>query len=84
MDDMKLRQEDHVFPCTSVQHIVKERKQDSHLVFGEEKRKKKDNMTRKKVVIDKACESIMNKHEEERDKKCGSENQCGNIIDIEV
>lgn len=87
MDDIKLRQEDHSFWCTSVQNIVNDRKQDSNYGFGEKKRKKKDHKTREKTVVDTDNESIIYKHEteeEEHRKKHGSENQCGNIIDIEA
>ena len=84
MNDIKLRQEEHSFWCTSVQNVVNDRKQDSNYKFG---RKKKDQKTREKAVVDTDHESIIYKHEtdeEERRKKHESENQCGNIIDIEA
>jgi len=50
------------------------------------KREKKDRKAQEEAVADTDHESILNKHEreEERHNKHESENQCGNIIDVEA
>lgn len=86
MDDIKLREEDHIFRCASAQNVVNERKQDSGYECRKKKREKKDPKAQEEAVADTDHESILNKHESEEDRhnKHKSESQCGNIIDVEA
>ena len=86
MDDIKLSGEDHPLLCTSVQHIVDEHKDKSSFEFDKNKKKKKDGKIREKMVAHTKHESIIDKQEteEKRPRIYESEDQCGNIVDVEA
>lgn len=86
-DSIERIQEEPPFKCASVKQVVNEKKQDGCYEFGKNKKGKEDEKTqlRQPVPADReAAVDTQGTEQGENEKTLVKENQCGNIIDIEV
>lgn len=86
-DSIERIQEEPPFKCASVKQVVNEKKQDECYEFGKNKKGKKDEKTQLRQPVPTDHEAAVDTQGTEqgvREKISAKENQCGNIIDIEV
>ncbi|TVM00209.1 MAG: hypothetical protein CV087_14675 [Candidatus Brocadia sp. WS118] len=87
MDDIKLVREEGPLRCTSVQHVVRKHKGESFFKFDKDKKEKQDRKAQGKMVAHIKHESTIDKQETKEQKDHNiykTEDQCGDIIDIEA
>lgn len=85
MDDIKLVREE--LRCTSVQHVIRKHKDESFFRFDKDKKKKQDSKTQEKMIARTKHGSIIEKQETKEQKdhnRYKTEDQCGDIVDIEA
>jgi hypothetical protein len=86
-DGIERIQEESPFRCVSVKQGVNEKKQDGCHEFGKNKKGKKDEKKQSKQSVPTVQEASVDTQgtaQGDHEKILAEENQCGNIIDIEV
>lgn len=87
MDDIKLVREDYPLWRTSVQQVMRKHKDESFFKFDKDKKERQDRKAREDMIAHTKHRTI-NEQQETKEQKDHNidktEEQCGDIVDIEV